>query len=94
MPNLPLITEQHLAANVHSGTNSPYDQELAEEIDDDLPNRRLLKLNLLSSWRGSHLPLRRVKLRRRGIVGHLILSDHRHQTPSQPQYNARADTSA
>jgi hypothetical protein len=73
------LSEQHLAANVHNGTDGTYDHELAEDLEDDLRERWLL-LNLWNLSNGGK-PLR-IKLLRRIIVGHLILAHHRHwETP-------------
>ena len=74
MPNAFFLSEKHLATDAHSRTHSPNHHEFAKEIDDDLCKRRLLKLDLLRRY--SHLPLRRVKLLRRNVIGHLVLSDH------------------
>lgn len=74
MPNAFFLAEKHLATDVRSYTHSPNHHEFAKETGDNLCKRWLLKLDLLRRY--SHLPLRRVKLLRRNIIGHLVLSDH------------------
>jgi hypothetical protein len=73
MPKAFFLSEKHLATDVHSCTHSPNRHEFAKEIDDDLCKRWLLKLDLLRRY--SRSPLSRVKLLRRNIIGHLVLSD-------------------
>ncbi len=72
-------TEEQFAANVHTAKSDPCNYELAKGIDDEFPQRGLLKLNLRSRGRGTNLPLNRTILLGRNVIELLILPDHDHK---------------